>query len=553
MSDLNYPLVPNSGQADVPIIRYRDQGDGTQAVPVVVVSGGGGGGTGYSITDLILQDSTGAQGIRRETAGPTGTVTFLYENFDGTAWVPTPPMVAVAIAPGAGSATSAKQDTGNTSLASIDTKTPTVGQKTSAASSPVVLASDQPAIPVTGSFANAPASDATTTGTISVQNANPSTGAATANSTLAVNTNGCSVVNVAITANTLGSAVSPQGSTNGTDWVAITQSSNINSGTYTTSGTGTIASGTTGQIQFNVTGFKQFRFSANSAVTGTLSATLNATAAGAPFMTNVNLTSIGGSVSASTNQLAVMRQPGGLTSTAALGTFSVSGATLADYAAQAWATASGNGASITDAAGAVCSFDINLTTFVAGSSVGLDIFLQWSPDGGTTWYDLWQCEALTAAGHIYIPALYMPSGIRRMRWVNRGGAATTATVSATATRLAIAPASVQRQWFDRTAAVLAGTPISSATAVYDVGGCKIVTATVVIATKAGTLDAVYQLQTSADGTNWSNAGSPTVTLVMGGNDISISNNTKRFARVIVSTAATGTAQVGTYVGITGSN
>ncbi len=48
-----------------------------------------------------------------------------------------------------GVATAAKQDTGNTSLASIDTKTPTVGQKLMAASSPVVIASDQSAVPVT--------------------------------------------------------------------------------------------------------------------------------------------------------------------------------------------------------------------------------------------------------------------------------------------------------------------------------------------------------------------------------------------------------------------
>lgn len=47
-----------------------------------------------------------------------------------------------------GAATAAKQDTGNASLASIDGKTPTVGQKTMAASSPVVIASDQSAVPV---------------------------------------------------------------------------------------------------------------------------------------------------------------------------------------------------------------------------------------------------------------------------------------------------------------------------------------------------------------------------------------------------------------------
>lgn len=50
-----------------------------------------------------------------------------------------------------GAATSALQTTGNTSIASIDTKTPTVGQKTMANSSPVVLASDQSAIPVSQS------------------------------------------------------------------------------------------------------------------------------------------------------------------------------------------------------------------------------------------------------------------------------------------------------------------------------------------------------------------------------------------------------------------
>jgi hypothetical protein len=45
-----------------------------------------------------------------------------------------------------------KQDTGNVSLNSIDSKTPTVGQKLMAASTPIVIASDQSAIPVTGSF-----------------------------------------------------------------------------------------------------------------------------------------------------------------------------------------------------------------------------------------------------------------------------------------------------------------------------------------------------------------------------------------------------------------
>src|SRR6266446_3185105 len=46
-----------------------------------------------------------------------------------------------------GAATAAKQDPGNSSLASIDTKTPTQGQALMAASSPVVIASNQSALP----------------------------------------------------------------------------------------------------------------------------------------------------------------------------------------------------------------------------------------------------------------------------------------------------------------------------------------------------------------------------------------------------------------------
>lgn len=50
----------------------------------------------------------------------------------------------------AGAATSALQTTGNTFLSDINNKLPTLGQKTSAGSVPVVIASDQSAIPVTG-------------------------------------------------------------------------------------------------------------------------------------------------------------------------------------------------------------------------------------------------------------------------------------------------------------------------------------------------------------------------------------------------------------------
>lgn len=63
-----------------------------------------------------------------------------------------------------GASTSAKQDTTNTSLASIDTKTPSLGQAAMAASVPVAIASNQGAIPVTvGSVPSASGTISSTT------------------------------------------------------------------------------------------------------------------------------------------------------------------------------------------------------------------------------------------------------------------------------------------------------------------------------------------------------------------------------------------------------
>lgn len=61
------------------------------------------------------------------------------------------PVTSASLPLPSGASTSALQITGNTSLASIDTKTLTAGQKAMAASYPVVLASDQSAIPASQS------------------------------------------------------------------------------------------------------------------------------------------------------------------------------------------------------------------------------------------------------------------------------------------------------------------------------------------------------------------------------------------------------------------
>lgn len=62
---------------------------------------------------------------------------------DGTFWQATQPVSAASLPLPSGAATSANQTTANTSLSSIDTKTPALGQALAAASTPVVLPATQ--------------------------------------------------------------------------------------------------------------------------------------------------------------------------------------------------------------------------------------------------------------------------------------------------------------------------------------------------------------------------------------------------------------------------
>ncbi|ANJ65283.1 hypothetical protein REXELLA_55 [Erwinia phage vB_EamP_Rexella] len=75
--------------------------------PVTGLPSDGGGSTGSNIDFelLLIQDSTGATGIRREVNN-NGTITVNYETLDGGSWTPTPPtsLVSAALPPNAATA-----------------------------------------------------------------------------------------------------------------------------------------------------------------------------------------------------------------------------------------------------------------------------------------------------------------------------------------------------------------------------------------------------------------------------------------------------------------
>jgi hypothetical protein len=84
----------------------------------------------------------------------------------GTFWQATQPVSAASLPLPTGAATSALQTTGNTSLSSIDGKLGSLGQKAMSGSAPVVLASDQSAVP-TKAAVNANGSGSAAASTVS--------------------------------------------------------------------------------------------------------------------------------------------------------------------------------------------------------------------------------------------------------------------------------------------------------------------------------------------------------------------------------------------------
>lgn len=101
---------------------------------------------------IAAMPSTPVTGTFFQATQPVSLASMPSTPVTGAFFQATQPISAAALPLPAGAATSAKQDTGNTSVASIDTKTPVVGQAAMAASSPVVIASNQSAVPVSGTF-----------------------------------------------------------------------------------------------------------------------------------------------------------------------------------------------------------------------------------------------------------------------------------------------------------------------------------------------------------------------------------------------------------------
>lgn len=201
----------------------------------------------------------------------------------------------------------------------------------------------------------------------------------------------------------------------------------------------------------------------------------------------VNLSSISGTSASS------MLDPS--SSARSLGVFlSFAGAGVADKASGA-VSSSTNSGSIANTQGQVLCGLVNVTA-ATGTNPTLDVVLQESYDGGTTWQDAYHLQRLIGTGTTLIPPIVVSS---RFRWDYRlTGTSPSFTFAITTMRSSIAPAGIERVFYDRS--ITPNTLNATGTAQY-IEGCRTF-GLVVVSAAAGTVAPTYGLQFSTDAANW---------------------------------------------------
>ena len=421
---------------------------------------------------------------------------------------------------------------------------PNAGQNTMANSLGVVIASDQSAIPVSG----------TVTATIS---GNPVLGVGSNAIGSITNTafgisgtlpafastptfNIGTAPNLTIT-NFVAQASTTSGQTGGLTMGAVTTAAP----TYTTGNTNPLSLTTAGALRGDLSSISGTAISPTTAQLGVALVKINGFSAAGAGANGSPVASLGVTISTAVNQV-------DQSSTAFAGSGSVVGTIVA--------SSQGGGAAI--------SAEINVTALTLGTATAVFAILQESR-GGTNFTDIWVSDPITATGIVSMPAVSV-AGRRRWRFFSVGGTSTTVTATITSLEL---PAGyiVQRQMRDYYAATnpfaamsnsvaltasnfVLGT-VSTATTPMYIEGCKSITAFMTLSgAPTVTTQPTVTLQLSMDGTNWWSTAS---TLVAAGNGTYMSNyqGTAKFARLLVTTAAAYSA--GSYtisnIGIQGVN
>ena len=212
---------------------------------------------------LLRSDQNGTLTLV-QTIDAAGTQPSLTTNYPIVAGVPYSSTIAIS---GNYIRLSFTNNGGSTANVVLDTQygsMPTAGQQVSAASAPVVIASDDAVMGAIVTNTNAML-DETGSGSITAQNLNPVTGTATAGSTVvATALNAAGTLGIQVQGTYTGQ-ITVQGTIDNVNWVTIAAVTNITTGVTTAA----IPAGGTGVFQTSVSGMQFVRATATSAITGT--------------------------------------------------------------------------------------------------------------------------------------------------------------------------------------------------------------------------------------------------------------------------------------------
>lgn len=194
-------------------------------------------------------------------------------------------------------------------------------------------------------------------------------------------------------------------------------------------------------------------------------------------------------------------------------------------------TATGNSGPLVLDAGTSLGAAVAVTA-ASGTNPNLDLILQESFDGGTTFKDIFWCPRFTTTGTCQVPEMLF-TGQRQWRYVV-SGTSPSFTVSINTTR-GNASAPLIRLFYDRS---INPNTAATYTATWDVAGCKTGYAFESIS-GSQTTAATYQPYTSADGVQFASFGNTFQTSNTQNAIGSFSTAPMQYVRVVTSTAGSG--------------
>lgn len=195
---------------------------GTASADVITIQGKSGMTKVLTTPDLPSGAATSA---KQPALGSAGSASTDVITIQGIASGTVVPVSSASLPLPSGASTSANQITANTSLSSIDGKTPALGQTTKSGSVPITMASDPDIRPASG---NITVVDSGTTTTVGFNNVNVYTGTATASSYVQQALNGASAFRASVSGTFVGTIQFEISVDGGTSW---TTTGPIGSGT----------------------------------------------------------------------------------------------------------------------------------------------------------------------------------------------------------------------------------------------------------------------------------------------------------------------------------